>query len=135
MDLIPVLIVIVVIVVIYLLFRNQRKCTDAANIAKQRAQDLTYTRGTEGYAQVDGSIDGLRVDALECHPDCCGFDTEPYDGLTPTQLKQRIMRNVTSESCTPRSNYTCANGPNGVGCPCFTPRAYTNLVNRSQRSV
>ena len=132
MDLIPVLIVIVVIVVIYLLFRNQRKCTDAANIARQRAQNLIDARGAEGYASMDRSIDGLRVDALECHPDCCGFDHEPYDGLTPIQLKQRLMRNVTSDSQYPRSNYTCANGPNGIGCPCFTPRAYENLINRSQ---
>ena len=31
-----------------------------------------------------------------------------------------------------RTNYTCANGPNGVGCPCITPTAHSALVNHGQ---
>nr|AEX62806.1 hypothetical protein mv_R601 [Moumouvirus Monve] len=31
-----------------------------------------------------------------------------------------------------RSNYTCARGKNGIGCPCLTSETHNLIINRGQ---
>ena len=78
--------------------------------------------------------DNLALDKITCHPSCCGNQWPvPFDGLNADELQQRIANTGTTGPHI-RTSYTCANGPNGVGCPCVTPRVYANIVNRGQKS-
>jgi hypothetical protein len=80
----------------------------------------------------EGSTKGIRndlVDNMTCHPSCCGDQwPTPFDGLTGPEV-ERCIENRGVPGPFVRTNYTCANGINGVGCPCIDRQAYLFLVN------
>lgn len=75
------------------------------------------------------------VDTVPCSPDCCGnpqqnyFDTT-FDGLTINEIQQKL---ATASPYDPPC-YTCANGQNGVGCPCLNPGTATFIGNRGDNA-
>ncbi len=89
------------------------------------------------YYLPNDDIKHLLVDKMVCSPDCCG-DQQPsvYDGLSSSQVKDIISSNLQTsmDGSYVRTNYTCGNGQNGVGCPCVTKDSYWNLANRGQNS-
>lgn len=145
-------IVLVVLIVLYFLFfRNNNKQEYFAQDLKDLNRD--FNRGFnrdfsdwDSYPPISGGADlaqtqsatddikNLLLDKMPCHPDCCGDSwNTSYDGLTSDQIKQTIATSMDSGPYV-RTNYTCANGPNGAGCPCITRDAYINLANRGQGS-
>lgn len=80
------------------------------------------TRGIEDYL----------VDNMTCHPNCCGDQWPvPFDGLTSQEVETSIEnRGIPGPFV--RTNYTCANGINGVGCPCIRKKGYMMLVNHGR---
>jgi hypothetical protein len=81
------------------------------------------------YYDPNEGIKDYEVDTMVCSKKCCG-DTwpTPFDGLSSFEIQQSI---ATMGSTGPfvRTNYTCANGIDGVGCPCISKKAYTFLVD------
>lgn len=82
-------------------------------------------------------IKDLTIDTMTCSPKCCGDNWHTsFDGLSPDEIQNTIATNVVNDGGPyVRTNYTCANGPDGAGCPCITKKAYTNLMNRGQSST
>ncbi|XWV25051.1 hypothetical protein QJ856_gp0726 [Tupanvirus deep ocean] len=124
-----VVLVIVLIILYYALIDDKQK---------QRPQYYPETFSTAAqeleqyYLPGSNGADDLLIDTMICDPKCCGDQwPAPYDGLTADELKQTIA-SVANNGSFVRTNYTCANGDGGVGCPCVTPKAYLNLTNRSQ---
>lgn len=119
-----VIIIIVVLVIIYIIYQSV-----------QKPQQVIVTEKFDSNSELDNfyQTQNSGIDAIECDPSCCGFGDKnwsaPFEGLTADQIKQSIISKV-SASPSIRSNYTCANGPNGVGCPCFDKNTYNDLVNR-----
>lgn len=139
-----IIIIIVLLLVYFLFFRNnpgsayEPFCNDNTRVNNYCASRY-YQSSPELNKFYDNNSDGiqnLKIDTMTCHPSCCGFPTATYDGLTSDEIKNTIAANMYQEPLSShpyvRTSYTCANGENGVGCPCVTPRAYLNLANRSQ---
>ena len=151
-----IIIVILAIIVIYYIFfaRNKNNVNSipiTENFTRIYDDLATLKRGSEPLGEdhrtilstnynPDDSIEqttGIEnnyVDKMVCHPSCCGDQWPvPFDGLTPEQI-QKTLSDQRSGGTFVRTSYTCANGPNGVGCPCVTPQAYLNLANRGQKT-
>ena len=83
----------------------------------------------------EGSTKGVEdylVDNMTCHPSCCGDQWPvPFDGLTSREVESCIENRGTPGPFV-RTNYTCANGINGVGCPCINKKAYLLLTNHGR---
>jgi len=83
----------------------------------------------------EGSTKGVEdylVDNLTCHPDCCGDQWPvPFDGLTSREVEHCIETRGTPGPFV-RTNYTCANGINGVGCPCIPKKVYMLLADHGK---
>lgn len=79
-------------------------------------------------------ISDISLNNLECHPRCCRQQEIAYDGLDADGIKQSIALNTINSDSNITSNYTCQSNKYGVGCVCFTPKAYDNIINRSQKS-
>lgn len=83
------------------------------------------------------STKGIRdytVDTMVCSKKCCGDQwPTPFDGLSSEEVQQTIstMRN---SGPFVRTNYTCANGIDGVGCPCINTKAYEFIVNHGHNA-
>ena len=85
----------------------------------------------------DGSLDGVKqylVDTMVCSKKCCGDQWPvPFDGLTAAEVEQTIST-MRAPGPFVRTNYTCANGINGVGCPCINKKAYKFIVNHGHNA-
>lgn len=76
------------------------------------------------------------VDTMMCSKSCCGDASMPsFDGLTSEEFQRNIseMQNNAGGPYV-RTNYTCANGPGGVGCPCIDKQSYNFLTNHGSNS-
>jgi len=84
-----------------------------------------YEGGTAG-------IKDLLIDRMKCDPSCCGdMRADFYGEMNPLELQQALASSMTGDGGPyVRTNYQCANGVGGTGCPCITPKAYLNLANR-----
>lgn len=80
----------------------------------------------------DGSTVGIKnklVDNMVCSKKCCGDNwPTPFDGLSSAEIQQSIST-MGNDGPFVRTNYTCANGIEGVGCPCIDKDAYKFIVN------
>ena len=131
------LIIIIVILIIYFLFFYNKRSTPQPYYTPETF-DTGLTELDKYYLPGSHGVEDLVVDKLVCHPDCCGYSEppgidqwhSPFDGLSADQLKKSIAAKL-NDGPFIRSSYTCANGVNGVGCPCFTSAAAANLANRS----
>lgn len=88
------------------------------------------------YASPTEGINDYLVDTKVCSKSCCGDNRLPqYDGLTSDEA-QRAIIDASQNSTGPyvRTNYTCANGAGGVGCPCIDKPTYNFLVNHGSSS-
>lgn len=134
-----ILIILIVVLIIYFLFFRKNRGTelftqDASKFNQPNIINSNHSIKYNGdlFQSETSDIDGLLIDKLKCHPDCCGDSWyTPFDGLTSDQIKQAISTGMKGGPYI-RTNYTCANGPNGAGCPCVTKEAYLNLANRGQ---
>jgi hypothetical protein len=95
--------------------------------------DVDMTTSLDDYYN-GASTDGVKqylVDTMVCHPSCCGQQWPvPFDGLTPQEIVQCVNDGKKSSTEYIRTQYRCALGPNGEGCPCINKDAYRFLVNR-----
>ena len=92
------------------------------------------SKDLDKYYEPNTDIDDLKVDNLTCHPSCCGDQWPvPFDGLNSYEIES-CLESGTDRGPFVRSNMTCANGINGVGCPCLSKKAYLNLANRGQNA-
>jgi len=88
----------------------------------------------EYYNGSDKGIENYRVDTMVCSKKCCGDQWPvPFDGLTSAEIEQTIST-MREPGPFVRTNYTCANGVNGVGCPCINKKAYKFLVNHGHNA-
>lgn len=107
--------------------------------SKERVENFSnspYSASKEldQYYDPNSDIDDLKVDNLTCHPSCCGDQWPvPFDGLSSYEINS-CLQTQGERGPFVRSNMTCANGINGVGCPCLTTKAYLNLANRGQNA-
>lgn len=95
---------------------------------ESEAELNTYYEGS------NADIKNYLVDTMVCSKKCCGDQWPvPFEGLTSAEIEQSI---ATARDPGPfvRTNYTCANGINGVGCPCISKDAYRFLVNKGRNS-
>ena len=135
-----ILIILIVLLILYFLFFRKNKGAElfTQDLHQQQQQQqqshhvVQQPNIINSHQTATSDIDDLLIDKLKCHPDCCG-DSQytPFDGLTSDQIKQTISTGMKGGPYV-RTNYTCANGPNGAGCPCITKDAYLNLANRAQ---
>lgn len=102
-----------------------------------QATSSPFQSSRELNSYYNGSTDGVQnylVDNMTCHPSCCGDQWPvPFDNLTSGEIEQCIANRGTPGPFV-RTNYTCGNGINGVGCPCINKPAYKFLVNRGMNS-
>lgn len=133
-----VIVVILVILFLYWLFfvppttKVTKSTTTTENFNAQ--SQFPHNNKLSDYYNASEDINKYKVDLMPCHPSCCGSQWPvPFDGLTSEQIQQTLMDQQSGGQFM-RTNYTCANGPNGVGCPCITKDAYVKLVNRGQTS-
>jgi hypothetical protein len=96
-----------------------------------------YSSSNELDKYYQGSTVGVEdylVDNMTCHPSCCGDQWPvPFDGLTSGEI-EKCIENRGKPGPFVRTNYTCANGLNGQGCPCIKTGPYKFLVNRGQNA-
>lgn len=85
------------------------------------------------FADQNASVKDFLVDNMTCHPLCCGGQMPSIDGMSSAELKRCIDSRGQAGPFV-RTNYTCGNGINGVGCPCINTKAYKFLVNRGENS-
>jgi hypothetical protein len=94
--------------------------------------DLPYNWTPETSQYWMNPRDGIkpfRIDTDRCSPKCCGQSwPTPFEGLSPEQIRQRIS---SPENPGPfvTTDYTCSNGPGGVGCPCVNEDQYLFIGN------
>jgi len=87
--------------------------------------------------QYDGPTAGIKdylVDTMVCSKKCCGDQWPvPFEGLSAAEVEQTI---ATQRNPGPfvRTNYSCANGIEGVGCPCVNAKAYEFIVNHGRNA-
>lgn len=92
------------------------------------------SKSLDKFYEQNQDIADLKVDNLTCHPSCCGDQWPvPFDGLDSHEIES-CLETGGERGPFVRSNMTCANGINGVGCPCLTKPAYLNLANRGQNA-
>lgn len=123
------IVIVILIILIIWIARSSTPATPVENFTmeKQSAPQL------DQYYIPNSDIDHLLIDKMVCSPDCCGIDKpNVYDGLTSAELHDTISSNLKLSMEYPyaRTNYTCANGQNGRGCPCITKAVFNSLVNR-----
>jgi hypothetical protein len=127
-----IIIIIVILIIYFIFFYSNNPKPQTYYIPEGFDTNISSQELEQNYLPASYGIENLVVDTLVCHPKCCGDQwPTPFDGLTADEIKQSIASRVNNNSFI-RTNYTCANGENGVGCPCFTPVAHSNLVNHSQ---
>lgn len=121
-------IVIILIVILMCFCRNNRRPQPVELFSpyeSQRELDQYYESPVEG-------IQDYLVDTMVCSKKCCGDQWPvPFEGLTSAEIQQSIS---TPRDPGPfvRTNYTCANGIEGVGCPCISKDAYRFIVNKGR---
>lgn len=119
-----VIIVIAIVILLVVLFMPK------ANSPTEQFMEMDEL--SQYYLPSDVGGRGLAVDRALCHPRCCGSQSAVgYDGLTANEIKETMAMQASMPE-TIRTNYTCANGNAGAGCPCFDRKMFTNLVNRGQ---
>lgn len=123
------IIIIIIILVLLWLFSYYGKSTVTEYFCPTNNNLENYF-----VSQSDSDLKGLTVDTMKCHKSCCGNQWyTPFDGLTSKEIVETIaMGGMMDNGPFVRTNYTCANGDGGVGCPCIPKKAYFNLVNRGQ---
>jgi hypothetical protein len=127
---------VLIIVAIVVLF-----CFLSMNMTKESFKSVQYPGSTpyvsaanldEFYEGSTKGIEDYLVDNMTCHPSCCGTQWPvPFDGLTSNEVESCIETRGTPGPFV-RTNYTCANGINGVGCPCITKKAYAFIANHGR---
>jgi hypothetical protein len=130
------IIIVIVIVVLFLLWlpysNTQETFDDIAGVDPLDPEH--YDSNLANYYN-NSSLDGIKpflVDTMTCSPACCGTQWPvPFDNMSSGQLEQCIqtVNGGPSEDYV-RTNMTCANGPNGVGCPCIDKRTYEFIAKR-----
>lgn len=120
--------VILVFLIIFFIFDKQHNIelfTSSSQKLNVLDKQFTTSSATD--------LKGLTIDTLECDKSCCGNqDYVSFDQLTPNEISDRIASLNTDSGPYVRTNYTCGNGINGVGCPCISKKAYLHLANRGQ---
>mgnify|MGYP005749205459 CR=1 FL=1 len=117
--------IFILLVVLLIIYYLNRKVTEHFMTAEKELE--SYYNGSTM------DVDNYLVDKMECHPDCCGDQWPvPFDGLSPTEIDEVLSNKNPTEYV--RTNYTCATGPNGQGCPCIRKDPYRFLVNRGNNS-
>uniref|UniRef100_A0A6C0CD31 Uncharacterized protein n=1 Tax=viral metagenome TaxID=1070528 RepID=A0A6C0CD31_9ZZZZ len=117
--------VVVVFLLIWFYYNRKVENFDGTNeldwsTELDRFYDGASTRGVEDYL----------VDNMVCSKKCCGDQwPTPFDGLDAEEIQQSILKPGFPGPFV-RTNMTCANGIDGVGCPCIPARAYEFLANR-----
>lgn len=111
------------------------------NHPRYRLRDSEFLSGsspanTRRWRESTFGVQDKLVDTMACHPDCCGDQWPvPFDGLTAGEIEQRLQeQNLSNDGPYIRTNMTCANGVNGVGCPCIKKDPYLFLVNRGNNT-
>lgn len=93
------------------------------------SEHFTASQVLDTYYQGSSDIESKLIDQLTCSKSCCGDQyPAPFDGLTSNEIYATLSESH-MKSPNIRTNYTCADGPGGVGCPCVKQDAYLNLVN------
>lgn len=106
---------------------NVNEQFDISPYESSKELDHYYEDNTNG-------IENYLVDNMTCDPSCCGDQWPvPFDGMTAAEINQSI-ENRGSPGPFVRTNHTCGNGINGVGCPCINKKAYKFIVNHGQNA-
>jgi len=122
------IVVIIALLIVIIIFLS--KTSNGNNVEKFTASPYESSKELDTYYQ--GSTVGVEdylVDNMTCSPKCCGDQWPvPFDGLSSSEI-EKCIENRGKPGPFVRTNYTCANGINGVGCPCIDKKAYLFLVN------
>lgn len=136
-EIIIILVVFVIaIVIVVLSSRNKRPIIEASEqFIRTSHKDKDDSYLDSYYIPVTADIDNLLIDKLPCHPSCCSNNQfVSLDGLSADDLRTHLfVHSIPQNTECIGSNYTCMSDKSGVGCPCMTPEAYLNLVNRGQK--
>lgn len=120
-----IIVIIIVIIILYIGVSYYYKPTHTEQFSPYESSkelDQYYNATTEG-------IQNDLVDTMVCSKKCCGDNwPTPFDGLSSAEIQQSISTMGNSGPFV-RTNYTCANGIEGVGCPCISKDAYKFIVN------
>lgn len=111
----------VVIAIFYFL------CT--CTVTDKKKEKLTPS--LDNYYTQNADIQDFKYDEAVCHPSCCApqWPTNT-DGMTPMEIEKCINDAKKNDGDYVMTNYTCGNGPNGIGCPCVTKKAAVFVGNR-----
>lgn len=127
------IIIVLVIVIIYLLIRNNNISTncllkkneyfgDIGNITGANYDPISDNKYHLKSSDNFDNIDDLKLDNMKCDISCCGFQKPGiFDGLSHDELKSALITDASTDKniISANSRYICANGPNGIGCPCL----------------
>lgn len=118
-------IIVVILLIIGCVYFNKQSNEYFSPYESQKELDEYYQSPIEG-------IKDYLVDTMTCSKKCCGDQWPvPFEGLSAEEIQQSIQ---TPREPGPfvRTNYTCANGIEGVGCPCISKDAYRFIVNKGR---
>ncbi|AGF85344.1 hypothetical protein QJ854_gp438 [Moumouvirus goulette] len=126
-----IVIIILLLIIIYFLFRSDKSQNknihpnERFQINSNDPKQLKYF-----YKPMSSQLSNLTIDTNLCHPDCCGTQWPFSDGLNTNQIINNISNMNSTNNL--RSNYTCARGENGIGCPCLTVNTHKLITNRGK---
>lgn len=87
------------------------------------------------YEEPTAGVKNHLVDTMTCSKSCCGDSLmHSFDGLTSEEFQRNMSEIQNSTGPYVRTNYTCANGPGGVGCPCIDKQSYKFITNHGHNS-
>jgi hypothetical protein len=116
--------IIIGVVLVYLVVSYYYRPANSEGFSPYASSNML----TQYYDPNEGIRD-FEVDTMVCSKKCCGDNwPTPFDGLSSSEVQQSI-KTMGSDGPFVRTNYTCANGIDGVGCPCISKKAYTFLVD------
>lgn len=118
-------IVIVLAIIVLWVSKKNREGFDASPYQASKELDSYFG----GPGSPTAGIKNYLVDTMTCSKSCCGDQWPvPFDGLTSTEIEKCIETRGTPGPFV-RTDYSCGNGPDGVGCPCITKKAFDFIVN------
>lgn len=113
-------IVLGIVLVMFIIFYNY-------NMYENFTKDREISFINESDAE---NINNKVIDTKICHPSCCSNQwPRPFDNMTEYELTSYLKESHSPNNFV-TTNYTCANGDGGSGCPCINNDSYFLLINR-----
>lgn len=133
-----IIMIIVGAIIVYIIYYNWNYDNQNYNrTPKEYFSPFASSQELDQYwSEPTAGIENHLVDTMTCSKECCGDANMPtYDGLTSNEIYQAYSTIGPTNGPYVRTNYMCANGIGGQGCPCIDKSTYKFIVNHGQENA